>query len=93
MQEAYDAGLVVQTAPGRVPRLKRYLDEQRGKPLGDVWSDISPLNARAAERLGYPTQKPLKLLSTHHRSGEPSRRHSAGPVCRLWHDNRCSTKP
>ena len=63
MQEAYDAGLVVQTAPGRVPRLKRYLDEQRGKPLGDVWSDISPLNARAAERLGYPTQKPLKLLA------------------------------
>lgn len=63
MQEAYDAGLVVQTAPGRVPRLKRYLDEQRGKPLGDVWPDIPPLNARAAERLGYPTQKPLKLLA------------------------------
>lgn len=62
MQAAYDAGLVVQTAPGRVPRLKRYLDEQRGRPLGDVWSDIPPLNARAAERLGYPTQKPLKLL-------------------------------
>jgi len=62
MQEAYDAGHVVQTGPGRVPRLKRYLDEQRGKPLGDVWSDIPPLNARAAERLGYPTQKPLKLL-------------------------------
>ena len=32
MQEAYEAGQVVQTAPGRVPRLKRYLDEQRGKP-------------------------------------------------------------
>lgn len=62
MQEAYDAGHVVQTGPGRVPRLKRYLDEQRGKPLGDVWSDIPPLNARAAERLGYSTQKPLKLL-------------------------------
>jgi DNA modification methylase len=63
MQEAYDAGQVVQTAPGRVPLLKRYLDEQRGKPLGDVWSDIAPLNARTAERLGYPTQKPLKLLN------------------------------
>lgn len=63
MQEAYNAGLVVQPAAGRVPRLKRYLDEQRGKPLGDVWSDIPPLNARAAERLGYPTQKPLKLLA------------------------------
>ncbi|MFJ9734633.1 DNA methyltransferase [Streptomyces sp. NPDC101171] len=62
MQAAYDAGLVVQTAPGRVPRLKRYLDEQRGKPLGDVWTEISPLNSRAAERLGYPTQKPVELL-------------------------------
>ncbi|MEV5850286.1 DNA methyltransferase [Streptomyces sp. NPDC051985] len=63
MEKAYDDGLVVQTAPGRVPRMKRYLDEQRGKPLGDVWADIPPLNARAAERLGYPTQKPVALLS------------------------------
>lgn len=63
MQAAYDAGLVVQTAPGRVPSLKRYLDEQRGKPLGDVWTDIPPINARAAERLGYPTQKPIAFLS------------------------------
>lgn len=62
MQEAYEAGQVVQPAPGRVPRFKRYLDEQRGKPLGDVWADIPPLNSRAAERLGYPTQKPLALL-------------------------------
>ncbi len=62
MQEAYDAGLIVQTAPGRVPRVKRYLDEQRGLPLGDVWSDIAPLNSQAAERLGYPTQKPLALM-------------------------------
>jgi site-specific DNA-methyltransferase (adenine-specific) len=62
MQAAYDAGFVVQPAPGRVPRLKRYLDEQKGKPLSDVWTDIAPINARAAERLGYPTQKPLALL-------------------------------
>lgn len=62
MQAAYEAGQVVQTAPGRVPRLKRYLDEQRGKPLSDVWTDIAPINARAAERLGYPTQKPLALM-------------------------------
>ncbi|SIE26303.1 DNA methyltransferase [Mycobacteroides abscessus] len=62
MQAAYEGGQVVQTAPGRVPRLKRYLDEQRGKPLSDVWTDITPINARAAERLGYPTQKPVALL-------------------------------
>lgn len=62
MQKAYEEGQVVQTKPGMVPRLKRYLDEQRGKPLGDVWTDIPPINARAAERLGYPTQKPEALL-------------------------------
>ncbi|WP_042776649.1 site-specific DNA-methyltransferase [Sinorhizobium fredii] len=63
MQQAYLAGLIHQSAPGRVPRLKRYLDEQRGMPLGDVWTDIPPLNSQARERLGYPTQKPVKLLN------------------------------
>jgi hypothetical protein len=62
MQATYDAGLIVQSAPGRVPRLKRYLDEQRGLPFSDVWSDIPPLNSQAAERLGYPTQEPVALL-------------------------------
>jgi DNA methylase len=62
MQAAYEAGLVIQTRPGAVPQLKRYLDEQRGRPLGDVWSDIEPLNSQARERLGYPTQKPEVLL-------------------------------
>ena len=62
MQATYDAGLIVQSRPGSVPRLKRYLDEQRGRPLGDVWGDISPINSQAQERLGYPTQKPLALL-------------------------------
>ena len=30
--------------------------------VGDVWSDINSINAGAAERLGYPTQKPVALL-------------------------------
>ncbi|MFY9825451.1 MAG: DNA methyltransferase [Thermoanaerobaculia bacterium] len=62
MQAAYDAGLIVQTEPGRVPRFKRYLDEQRGRPSGSVWTDIAPVNSQAQERLGYPTQKPEELL-------------------------------
>jgi site-specific DNA-methyltransferase (adenine-specific) len=61
MKTAYEAGEVVQTSPGIVPRFKRYLDEQKGKTLGDVWTDITPLNARAKERIGYPTQKPMEL--------------------------------
>lgn len=62
MQKAYDEGLVVQSKPGRVPQLKRYLDEQRGLPIGDVWTDIGPLNSQSSERLNYPTQKPRALL-------------------------------
>jgi DNA modification methylase len=62
MHAAYEAGLIVQTRPGTVPQLKRYLDEQRGRPLDDVWVDIDPLNSQARERLGYPTQKPEALL-------------------------------
>ncbi len=62
MQAAYDQGLIVQSRPGSVPALKRYLDEQRGRPFGDVWTDIPPINSQAKERLGYPTQKPEALL-------------------------------
>jgi site-specific DNA-methyltransferase (adenine-specific) len=62
MMAAYEKGLVVQPGPGRVPRLKRYLDEQEGRPIDTVWSDIPPINSQASERLGYPTQKPLALL-------------------------------
>lgn len=48
-------------AGGRL-RLKRYLDEQPGKHVQNLWTDISPINSRAQERLGYPTQKPEALL-------------------------------
>jgi DNA modification methylase len=45
-----------------MPELKLYLDEMPGVALQDVWTDIDAINARAAERLGYPTQKPEALL-------------------------------
>ena len=44
------------------PRFKRYLEEQKGTVVSTIWADIPPLNARARERLGYPTQKPVALL-------------------------------
>ena len=55
-------GRVVQPRPGAVPRYKRYLDEMNGVAVGDMWWDISAINSQAAERLGYPTQKPEALL-------------------------------
>lgn len=62
MQELYKEGRIVQTKPGAVPAYKRYLDEGKGVPLGSVWDDIGPVQGAAAERIGFPTQKPLRLL-------------------------------
>ena len=63
MHEAYEKGIIVQTNPGTVPQLKRYLDEQEGNPLDDNWIDISTNKLTKNERIGYPTQKPEALLS------------------------------
>lgn len=62
MRELIDAGLVGIPAKGTKPSYKRYLDESKGTPIGDVWDDIPPVNSQARERLGYPTQKPRALL-------------------------------
>jgi len=40
---------------------RQYLDESKGKALGDVWR-IPFINNMADERVGYPTQKPEALL-------------------------------
>lgn len=45
-----------------MPRLKRYLDESKGQPLSDIWTDILPIVSWSDEREDYPTQKPKALL-------------------------------
>jgi len=40
---------------------KKYMPNPRGTPVDDVW-DIAIINPLAAERIGYPTQKPEALL-------------------------------
>ncbi len=62
MRALYEEGRIIQGKPGSVPRYKRYLDEGKGVPIGNLWDDIPPIQPHSAERLGYPTQKPLKLL-------------------------------
>ena len=47
---------------GGMPMLKRYLDEQPGVLMQDIWTDIKPIHNLAAERMGYATQKPVALL-------------------------------
>lgn len=61
MRELDEQGRIHYTRTGGAEYI-RYLDEMPGTPLQDVWDDIPPINSQAAERLGYPTQKPLALL-------------------------------
>ena len=56
-----DADMLHYTPSGRIPSLKRYLDANPGQVLGNVWTDIPPINSQARERTGYPTQKPVAL--------------------------------
>jgi len=44
------------------PRLKLYLDGDVTQPVQSIWADDAAVNSGAAERLGFPTQKPLSLL-------------------------------
>lgn len=47
---------------GGWPRLKQYVEDLKGIPIQDVWTDVFPINSQSKERLGYPTQKPVGLL-------------------------------
>lgn len=62
MQRLYDEGRIHQSKPGAVPRRKMYLDEAKGVPLQDIWTDIVPVQGAAKENTYYPTQKPTALL-------------------------------
>ena len=63
MNQEIANGRVVQTRPGNVPRQIRYLDEQKGKTLNCIWTDIPAINSQAQERTGWDTQKPLALYN------------------------------
>lgn len=60
--EALDADKRIEWSKSGRPYLKRYLHEQKGNLIKSVISDIPPIGAQAAERMGYPTQKPVTLL-------------------------------
>lgn len=62
MKKLIDEGRIIQTRPGAVPQLKRYLDEMPGVAAQEIWADIPIISNRSKEHLGYPTQKPLALL-------------------------------
>jgi len=62
MRELEGNGRIIQLKPGLVPQFKRYLDEGKGVPLQNIWSDMPGINNRSSEFLGYPTQKPVSLM-------------------------------
>ena len=57
------AGFIYWPPRGRVPQYKRYLTVSEGNPIQDIIGDIRPIGSHATERLGYPTQKPIALLT------------------------------
>ncbi|MGO8674713.1 MAG: DNA methyltransferase [Limisphaerales bacterium] len=57
-----NAGLIFWPPKGRMPGFKRYYNPDAGVFIVDVVTDIEPISAQSAERLGYPTQKPVALL-------------------------------
>jgi adenine specific DNA methylase Mod len=61
LREIDERGDLGWTSNGQ-PYRKLRPETDKGNPIGNCWTDISLVNPQAAERLGYPTQKPLQLL-------------------------------
>lgn len=45
-----------------IPEERRAIDLAKGTPVTDWWTDIKTVTGWSPERLGYPTQKPVRLL-------------------------------
>ncbi|MBC6427895.1 MAG: HNH endonuclease [Cellvibrionales bacterium] len=59
--EAMDANGEIIWRDGKRPLRKSFAENYKGKSLGNLWTDIPNITG-GDEYLGYPTQKPLKLL-------------------------------
>ena len=53
---------LIEWSPAAKPRFKRYTETRRAPAMNDMLLDIKPLTSGAAERVGFPTQKPVALL-------------------------------
>ena len=49
-------------SPSGMPYVKSYLDERKGRAVQNIWTDVV-MSKSGRERIGYPTQKPLGLLT------------------------------
>lgn len=62
MEELDKQGKLTYSKSTGFPRMKQYLDESLGIPVGDFWEDIKALKHAGKEVTGFPTQKPIELL-------------------------------
>jgi len=62
LQRLLKTGDAMWTENSKYPVYKKYLDEDSGAPLDNHWHDIAPIGTFAAERTGFTTQKPVKLI-------------------------------
>ena len=58
----FEEGRIVRSKSGKSLSQIMYLDESKGRPVDNCWTDIHKIAPMSRERLGYPTQKPEALL-------------------------------
>lgn len=63
LDELDKQGKIYWPPKGKMPRLKMYLDERKGRSLQSIWSDISLVQYASSENVNYPTQKPEFLVA------------------------------
>ena len=63
LESYFSDGLIVfPDKEGGIPRLKYYLDENKGVIMSDLWDDIKLISSSGKESYNFPTQKPEALL-------------------------------
>ena len=80
LQRLTAEGRIVQ-GKGRYPRFKDYLRDKPGVAVNNIWTEIEPVNPASAEKVGYPTQKPLALLDRIIRASTDPRDIVLDPFC------------
>lgn len=61
VQRLHDEGKLHYSKTGYA-RQKLFLEDSKGVPVQNIWSDVPALVGSNSERMGYPTQKPEALL-------------------------------
>lgn len=55
-------GRIIFPSIGRVPRLKAFMSEREGIPVGTVWDDLQPIRRGDVECVSFGSQQPVALV-------------------------------